>query len=223
MSFIYGLSTIPWETDLSAELTASTSNLPSALDNESTSIYFPDSNDNGAYNGEHKLLKTLWRAVSPSCNYESVGVMEGYREDLLLAISNTSYWLTSDSSTFPPEDTLNDPFTILSPSSSPTSFPSQYTPPPPACMDEDGNYVDSWVSLSQNSDYAYYWHDNLLGFVKSPYRLNQTSEGAIMGTTAQLYDSNLDLENIAYALYNVSICFVTFFTLSSNSAYFMFA
>jgi hypothetical protein len=53
IAFVYGLSTIPWETDLTTPLTSSTSNLPSSL-NASTShasIYFPDSNDNGVYQG----------------------------------------------------------------------------------------------------------------------------------------------------------------------------
>jgi hypothetical protein len=57
IAFIYGLSTIPWETDLSVTLTSSTSNLPSALvyvagsNGQNASVYFPDSNDNGAYQG----------------------------------------------------------------------------------------------------------------------------------------------------------------------------
>ena len=77
--------------------------------------------------------------------------------------------------------------------------------PSPACLDEDGNYVDSWVSFSQNEEYQYYWHDNAAGFVKSPYRTNQTEDGGIMRTVGQLYAEGLDLNNVAYALYNVSL------------------
>jgi hypothetical protein len=74
----------------------------------------------------------------------------------------------------------------------------------PACLDESGSYVDSWVSFSTNEEYQYYWHDPVDGFVKSPYRTNQTLEGGIMRTVNQLYDNDLDMNNIAYALYNVS-------------------
>jgi hypothetical protein len=81
-------------------------------------------------------------------------------------------------------------------------------PSPPACLDENGNYVDSWVAFSQNEDYQYYWHENAAGFVKSPYRTNQTVDGGIMRTVAQLYAEDLDMNNIAYALYNVSKCFI---------------
>ena len=57
ITFVYGLSTIPWETDLSATLSSSTSNLPSELNN-SYSLFFPYSNDNGLYSGftHHKIL-----------------------------------------------------------------------------------------------------------------------------------------------------------------------
>jgi deoxyribonuclease II len=62
--------------------------------------------------------------------------------------------------------------------------------------------VDSWIALAQNAEYQYYFHDPVNGFVKSPYRTNQTSEGSIMSTIAQLYSQDLDLNNVAYALYN---------------------
>jgi deoxyribonuclease II len=71
-----------------------------------------------------------------------------------------------------------------------------------SCLDEEGNAVDSWVALSQNFDYRYYWHSDTEGFVRSIYDLNQTTSGCIMGTVNQLYSPNLDLDNVAYALYN---------------------
>lgn len=70
------------------------------------------------------------------------------------------------------------------------------------CLDEHGDPVDSWIALAQNQQYQYYYHDPLNGFVKSPYRTNQTSEGSIMSTVFQLYSEDLDLNNVAYALYN---------------------
>jgi hypothetical protein len=71
-----------------------------------------------------------------------------------------------------------------------------------SCLDEDGNHVDSWVALAQNKQYQYYWHYGKDGFVKSKYRLNQTTLGGIMGTVNQLYASDIDMDNIGYALYN---------------------
>ena len=70
-----------------------------------------------------------------------------------------------------------------------------------SCLDETGNAVDSYVSLIQNEDYQYYYHTQN-GFEKSPYLLNQTNDGSIMKTMNQLYSSSLDMDNIAYALYN---------------------
>lgn len=69
------------------------------------------------------------------------------------------------------------------------------------CMDENGDPVDSWVALSTNEDYQYYFHYKD-GFEKSPYLTNQTTYGAIMTTVNQLYVTDLDLENVAWALYN---------------------
>jgi hypothetical protein len=70
------------------------------------------------------------------------------------------------------------------------------------CLDENGDPVDSWIALAQNEQYQYYFHYPLNGFVKSPYRTNQTSEGSIMSTVSQLYSQDLYLNNVAYALYN---------------------
>jgi deoxyribonuclease-2 len=70
------------------------------------------------------------------------------------------------------------------------------------CLDENGDAVDSWVSLAQNADYQYYWHNATVGFVKSEYDLNQTTDGCIMSTVNQLYASDLNMSNIAYAMYN---------------------
>ena len=70
-----------------------------------------------------------------------------------------------------------------------------------SCLDESGTAVDSFVSLVQNDDYQYYFH-NGSAFEKSQYMLNQTENGAIMMTMNQLYSSSLDLDNVAYALYN---------------------
>ena len=71
-----------------------------------------------------------------------------------------------------------------------------------SCIDESGHPVDQWVVLSQNEDYQYYWHDGEQGFVKSAFDTNQTENGNIMLTMNQLYDPSLDLDNIAYSLYN---------------------
>jgi deoxyribonuclease II len=70
------------------------------------------------------------------------------------------------------------------------------------CLDEDGNPVDSWVAFAQNFEYQYYWHSDADGFLKSVYDVNQTTSGCIMATVNQLYSPSLDLNNIAYALYN---------------------
>lgn len=69
------------------------------------------------------------------------------------------------------------------------------------CLNEDGEPVDSWVALSQNEDYQYYFHYEE-GFKKSAYLTNQTTDGAIMSTVNQLYASDLNLDEVAYALYN---------------------
>lgn len=71
-----------------------------------------------------------------------------------------------------------------------------------SCLDENGQPVDHWIALAQNNKYQYYYYDTINGFMKSRYRTNQTTNGCIMSTVNQLYDSNLDLNNIAYALYN---------------------
>lgn len=71
-----------------------------------------------------------------------------------------------------------------------------------SCLDEAGMPVDSWVSLAQNEGYNYYWHDNTEGFIKSEFNLTQTTMGNIMATMNQLYSPDLDMDNIAYALYN---------------------
>lgn len=70
------------------------------------------------------------------------------------------------------------------------------------CLDENGDPVDRWVVLSTNDNYRYYYFDGSNGFVKSPYTTNQTTQGNIMSTMNQFYSNDLDLNNIAYALYN---------------------
>jgi hypothetical protein len=72
------------------------------------------------------------------------------------------------------------------------------------CINEDGILVDTWVTLTQNIDYLYYYYDNdnTHDFIKSLYTTNQTKDGCIMNTMNQLYTSDIDLENIAYVLYN---------------------
>ena len=73
------------------------------------------------------------------------------------------------------------------------------------CINEDGIIVDSWVTLTQNLDYLYYYYDNdhTHDFIKSAYTTNQTEHGCIMNTMNQLYNIvDIDLENIAYVLYN---------------------
>ena len=72
------------------------------------------------------------------------------------------------------------------------------------CINEDGIVVDTWVALTQNIDYLYYYYDNdnTHDFIKSSYTTNQTKHGCIMNTMNQLYTSDIDLENIAYVLYN---------------------
>lgn len=67
-----------------------------------------------------------------------------------------------------------------------------------SCLDQSGLPVDSWVSLAQNEDYFYYWHDGPRGFLKSVHNLTQTSEGNIMATVNQLYSADLDLDNVAW-------------------------
>ena len=71
-----------------------------------------------------------------------------------------------------------------------------------SCLDESGLPVDHWVALARNLDYNYYTHDEAEGFIRSDYDLNQTSLGSIMATVGQLYATNLDMNDIAYALYN---------------------
>lgn len=71
-----------------------------------------------------------------------------------------------------------------------------------SCLDEDGNPVDQWVDLTQNEDYQYYWHDGANGFLKSLYNTSQAANGNIMSTMSQFYSDDLDLNNVAYALYN---------------------
>lgn len=71
-----------------------------------------------------------------------------------------------------------------------------------SCLDENGNPVDSWVSLAQNKNYKYYWHSDANGFVKSIYNLTQTLEGNIMATISQLYADDLDLDNVAWRYAN---------------------
>lgn len=71
-----------------------------------------------------------------------------------------------------------------------------------SCLDENMNPVDSWIALAQNNKYQYYWYDEIKGFIKSNYRTNQTTYGGIMSTVNQLYSEQLDLNNVAYALYN---------------------
>lgn len=71
-----------------------------------------------------------------------------------------------------------------------------------SCIDENGIPVDHWVVLSQNENYQYYWHNSTDGFVKSLYDTNQTENGNIMRTMSQLYSPSLDMNNVAYALYN---------------------
>jgi len=71
------------------------------------------------------------------------------------------------------------------------------------CINEDGVIVDHWVSLTQNIDYQYYYYDNNThDFIKSLFLTNQTKNGCIMNTMNQLYNNNMNLDNIAYVLYN---------------------
>ncbi len=70
------------------------------------------------------------------------------------------------------------------------------------CLDENNQPIDNWVSLSQNYNYQYYWHDPDKGFIKSIYSTLQTTNGNIMSTVNQLYATDLNLDNVAYALYN---------------------
>ena len=74
-----------------------------------------------------------------------------------------------------------------------------------SCLDESGTPVDSWVALSQDEDYQYYFHHIDDGFTKSSHMLNQTTYGSIMSTVNQLYSSDLNSSSTggtAYALYN---------------------
>lgn len=72
-----------------------------------------------------------------------------------------------------------------------------------SCLNEFSEPVDSWIALAQNNKYQYYYYNEIEGkFIKSKYRTNQTIEGCIMSTTNQLYSEQLNLNNIAYSLYN---------------------
>jgi deoxyribonuclease II len=71
-----------------------------------------------------------------------------------------------------------------------------------SCLDEQGLPVDSWIALAQNDRYQYYYYDPSHGFMKSKYRTNQTTDGCIMSTMSQLYAPDLDLNNLAYGLFN---------------------
>ena len=69
------------------------------------------------------------------------GVTEGFASDLLVAISDTSFWTTSDSSTFDPSITVTS-FTVLSTSTEPSGAPS---PESLAPHDESANDDDRGV------------------------------------------------------------------------------
>jgi hypothetical protein len=45
------------------------------------------------------------------------------------------------------------------------------------CLNEEGEPVDSWIVLSQNSDYQCFVHNELNGFELSPYNTSQTEDG----------------------------------------------
>ena len=72
-----------------------------------------------------------------------------------------------------------------------------------SCLNEDGNPVDSWNAIKPPDNITYYYYDApSKSYQLSPYTVNQTLNGAIMGTVLQLYQYPNDIDYIAYGMYN---------------------
>ena len=72
-----------------------------------------------------------------------------------------------------------------------------------SCLDENGKPVDRWIDLKAHSSPSYFVFDDAKStFNPSPYNTSETQNGNIMKTVQQLYDSNLDEENVAWGIYN---------------------
>lgn len=69
-----------------------------------------------------------------------------------------------------------------------------------SCLDENGNAVDGWTSIKQESSWDYYVYGSSK-FTKSKYNVNQVEDGMIMRTLQQLY-KDADTSEVAYAMYN---------------------
>lgn len=71
-----------------------------------------------------------------------------------------------------------------------------------SCLDDDGNPVDSWTAIKANNDnHVYLYTAASQSFVKSPYGVGQTTNGAIMMTVQPLYDPSVNT-TFAYVMYN---------------------
>jgi deoxyribonuclease-2 len=66
-----------------------------------------------------------------------------------------------------------------------------------SCKDESGQDIPTWSILKLPKGTDYYYYDTTNGFSFSPHSLNDTSEGALAHTMAQLWDSTTQ-----YILYN---------------------
>ena len=61
-----------------------------------------------------------------------------------------------------------------------------------SCLDENGQPVDSWTAIKASNSMKYYVYNEAGStWDVSPYFLNQTSDGCIMATAAQLYGSEV--------------------------------
>lgn len=76
-----------------------------------------------------------------------------------------------------------------------------------SCLNENGDPVDSWNAIKTPDDVSYYYYEaRSESYELSPYTVNQTTEGAIMKTTGQLYSFPDSLPFFAYGVYNDEPC-----------------
>ena len=71
-----------------------------------------------------------------------------------------------------------------------------------SCLDESGNSVDTWTALTSPTNGNYYYFDinnQAVGFQKSLYNVDQSTNGAIMKTVAQVYSASGEY---AFGMYN---------------------
>jgi deoxyribonuclease II len=71
-----------------------------------------------------------------------------------------------------------------------------------SCLRDDGTPVDSWTGIKANNDHhMYYYSAANESFIRSPYGVDQTTNGALMLTVQPLYDASVN-GSIAYLMYN---------------------